>query len=158
MARQCLSVMGGVPRPHGRPPGGTRQVPRCAAASRRSFAKTTLLASGIDAKEQCSINQHCVGLKAGIHAASELWKQCEVEEEWDFLLIDVANAFNELNQMAMLWTIWHEWPSGARYAFNCYRPWATLMIHDRGGTVLALYSKECVTQGPPLPCLGMEWG
>jgi hypothetical protein len=66
------------------------------------FAKTTLvLASGVDAKEQCSIDHLCSGLKAdikgNIHAVLKLWKQCKAEEEWGFLLVDAANAFNELN-------------------------------------------------------------
>jgi hypothetical protein len=76
---------------------------------RRLAAKATLLVSGCDAKEHCGIDQLCAGLKAGIeggiHAINELWRQQKEEEEWGFLLVDAANAFNELNWMAMLWTI-----------------------------------------------------
>jgi hypothetical protein len=56
--------------------------------------------------------------------------------------------------MAMLWTIRHEWPSGARFAFNCYRHWATLVIRGKGGTVVLIFSKEGVTQGDPLSMFG----
>jgi hypothetical protein len=55
-----------------------------------------------------------------------------------------------LNRTAMLWAIRHEWPSGARFAFNCYRHWATLMIRGNNGTGAVLFSKEGVTQGDPL--------
>jgi hypothetical protein len=75
-----------------------------------------------------------------------------------FLLVDAANAFNELNRTAMLWTIRHEWPSGARFASNCYRHWATLVIRGKGGTVVLIFSKEGVTQGDPLSMFGYGIG
>jgi hypothetical protein len=129
---------------------------------RRLAAKATLLVSGSDAKELCGIHQLCAGLEAGIeggiHAIEELWKQHEEEEEWGFLLVDASNAFNELNRTAMLWTIRHEWPSGARFAFNCYRHWATLVIRGKGGSMALLYSKEGVTQGDPLSMFGYGIG
>ena len=36
-------------------------------------------------------------------------------------LVDDRNGFNELSRLAMLWTVWHCWPSGTRFVFNCYR-------------------------------------
>ena len=36
-------------------------------------------------------------------------------------LIDARNGFNELSRLAMLWTVPHRWPVGARFALNCYR-------------------------------------
>jgi hypothetical protein len=66
----------------------------------RLAAKATLLVSGCDAKERCGIDQLCAGLEAGIkggiYVIDELWRQHEEEEEWGFLLVDAANAFNEL--------------------------------------------------------------
>ena len=50
----------------------------------------------------------------------------------------------------MLWEVRHEWPSGARFAFNSYHHWATLAIRAGDVTVHFLYSKEVVTQGDPL--------
>ena len=32
--------------------------------------------------------------------------------------VDACNWFNELIRLAMLWTVRHRWPSGARFAFN----------------------------------------
>ena len=121
---------------------------------RRLFAKIILLVAGGDATEACGIDQLCAGLMAGIeggiHAMQHLWKQMKLEEDWGFLLIDARNAFNELNRTAMLWAVRHEWPSGARFAFNCYRHWGILVIRDFDGTCTLIFSQEGVTQGDPL--------
>ena len=58
------------------------------------------------------------GIEGEIHAASLQWAQHSQEEEWGFSLIDARNAFNEENRTAMLWAVWHEWPSGAQFTFN----------------------------------------
>jgi hypothetical protein len=81
-------------------------------------ATATLILSGRNAKELYGIGQLCTGLwkqamEGGIHAIDKLWKQNEEEEEWGFLHVDASNEFNEINQTSMLWTIQHEWPSGA---------------------------------------------
>jgi hypothetical protein len=81
---------------------------------------------------------------------SQLWELHRQEEEWGFLLIDAKNAFNEQNRTGMLWTVRHEWPSGARFVFNCYKHWATLVLGSNNGTGAFLHSKEGVTQGDPL--------
>jgi hypothetical protein len=110
--------------------------------------------SGKEAKEACGIDQLCAGLDSGIegaiHAMQHTWEANKAEEEWGYLLIDAKNAFNEQNRTAMLWTVRHEWPSGARFTFNCYKHWATLVIRSNDGTGTFLYSKEGVTQGDPL--------
>jgi hypothetical protein len=79
-----------------------------------------------------------------------MWVAHHQEEEWGFLLINACNAFNEQNWMAMLWTIWYEWPSEARFVFNCYRHWGILMIHSNNGTGTFIYSKEGITKGDPI--------
>ena len=43
-------------------------------------------------------------------------------------LVDARNEFNKLSRLAMLWTVRHRWPAGSRFAFNCYRHWAQLLI------------------------------
>lgn len=50
----------------------------------------------------------------------------------------------------MLWVIWHEWPSGARFTFNCYKHWVILIIRNNNGIAILIFSKEGVTQGDPL--------
>jgi hypothetical protein len=101
------------------------------------------------------VDQLCAGLEAGIeagvHAAKLLWQEHSDEEEWGFLLVDASNAFNEGNRLLMLWTVRHEWPSGARYVFNCYRHFAILVIRNGyDDQFLTILSKEGVTQGDPL--------
>ena len=59
-----------------------------------------------------------------------LWEDHLKEEDWGFFLVDSQNAFNEDIQTAMLWDIWHKWPSGVQFTFNCYRHWDTLVIRD----------------------------
>eukprot|EP00957_Ditylum_brightwellii_P120555 9197160-Ditylum_brightwellii.AAC.1 len=36
-------------------------------------------------------------------------------------LVDARNGFNDLSCYAMLWTVRHLWPMGARFVFNCYK-------------------------------------
>ena len=80
----------------------------------------------------------CGGLEAGdeggMHAVRILWQQHAQEEDWGFLLIDACNMFTEENCTAMLWEVQYEWHSGTRFAFNCYRHWATLVIRAVDGT------------------------
>ena len=45
-------------------------------------------------------------------------------------LVDAHNGFNELSRLAMLWTVRHRWPVGARFSFNCYRHWAQLLLRQ----------------------------
>ena len=66
------------------------------------------------------------------------------------LLVDAHNGFNELSHRAMLWTVRHCWPAGARFSFNCYRHSAQLIVRQHGRTGHTLLSREGVTQGDPL--------
>ena len=81
------------------------------------------------------------GIEGGIHAVRILCQQHAQEENWGFLLIDARNAFNKENRTAILLEVRHEWPSGARFVFNCYRQWATLLISEGGGTGHLLHGK-----------------
>jgi hypothetical protein len=66
-------------------------------------------------------------------------------------LVDARNGFNELSRKAMLWTVRHRWPAGARFSFNCYRHSALLVVrHDESHSCEILQSREGVTQGDPL--------
>eukprot|EP00957_Ditylum_brightwellii_P141679 10793766-Ditylum_brightwellii.AAC.1 len=57
-------------------------------------------------------------------------------------LVDACNGFNKLSRYAMLWTVRHKWPSGARFLFNCYRHWLLLAIKQPGKEAIFLHSKE----------------
>ena len=66
--------------------------------------------------------------------------------------------FNEENHTDILWTVRHECPSGARFAFNCYRHWYTLVIREGNGMGHFLHIKERVTQGDPLAMIAYGLG
>ena len=59
----------------------------------------------------------------------------------------------------MLWKVRHLWPSGARFVFNCYCHWSSLVLRNRNGAASFLHSREGVTQGDPLSmvsyCIGI---
>ena len=65
-------------------------------------------------------------------------------------LVDVCNGFNELSRLAMLWTVQHRWPAGARFAFNCYRHWAQLLLRQPGDLPVTILSRYEFTQSEPL--------
>ena len=70
------------------------------------LAKCILKVARAEAKDACGIAQLCAGLEAGIesavHTARALFAEKEDEEEWGFLLVDAANAFNDGNRIACL--------------------------------------------------------
>ena len=60
-------------------------------------------------------------------------------------LVDAHNGFNELSRLAMLWTVRHRWPAGTRFAFNCYKHWAQLLLRQPGELQVKILSREGVT-------------
>ena len=66
------------------------------------------------------------------------------------MLVDARNEFNELSRLAMLWTVRHRWLAGARFALNCYRHWAQLLLCQTGEPPVTILSREGITQGDPL--------
>ena len=121
---------------------------------RRLMAKCVLSVAGHSAKTQCGADQLCCGLECGIegavHALNQKWDTDSSEDDWGVLLVDAKNAFNCGNRIRMLWTIRHLWPEGARFAFNCYHHYPTLVLRSKDGVGTAfLQSNEGVTQGDP---------
>ena len=53
-------------------------------------------------------------------------------------------------RLEMLWTVRYRWPAGARFAFNCYRYFAQLLLCHTGDVPVILLIREWVTQGEPL--------
>ena len=122
---------------------------------RRLLAKCVLKVTGAEAKDACGNMQMCAGLEAGIegavHAAQALYAEKEDKEEWGFLLVDTANAFNAGNRITCLWTAPHHWPSGVRFSFNYYSHQALLLVRvDDGYAGHLIWSRKGVTQGNPL--------
>ena len=67
-------------------------------------------------------------------------------EPSEITLTDARNGFNKLSRLAMLWTVRHRWPEGARFTLNCYRHWAQLLLHQPGEPPVQILSREGVTQ------------
>jgi hypothetical protein len=103
------------------------------------------------AKAVAGDNQLRVGLVAGvegdIHTMRLIWEEHKMEEDcWGFLLVDMTNAFNEGNCIALLWTVHHLWPSGDRFCLNVYQHWSNiLIIQGADGMALVIMSQEGVT-------------
>ena len=53
-------------------------------------------------------------------------------------------------RLAILWTVRHRWPAGAKIAFNCYKHWAQLLLRQPGELPVTILSRESVAQGDPL--------
>ena len=66
--------------------------------------------------------------------------------------------FNDFNQVGMLWTVRHLWPTGAHFIFNCYSNWLSLVLQNRNGTASILHSIEGVTQGDTLAMIAYGIG
>ena len=65
-------------------------------------------------------------------------------------LLDSRIGFNELSRLAMLWTVQHRWPVGARLAFNCYRNWAQILLRQPWELPVTILIQEGLPQGYPL--------
>ena len=50
----------------------------------------------------------------------------------------------------MLWDVLYMWLSGAKFTFNYYHHWDTMVVRDALGSDHFFHSKEGVTQGGPL--------
>ena len=85
------------------------------------LANCVLVVIVVKAKEASGTENICGGLvmriEGGTYAVWLLWQKHTQEEDWGFLIID---ALSEENHTAMLWVVRFEWPSGARFEFNCY--------------------------------------
>ena len=46
----------------------------------------------------------------------------------------------------MLWDVPNEWTSSTQFTFNCYRYWATLVLHNLEGSGHLFHSKKGVNQ------------
>ena len=47
----------------------------------------------------------------------------------------------------MLWAVRHLRPSGARFVFNFYRHWSSIVLWNGNGTASILHSKEGIAYG-----------
>lgn len=113
---------------------------------RRIIGKAILQVVGDDVREATGARQLCAGQPAGVeaavHAIRELFAQ---KESQGVLLVDAANAFNNINRQVALHNIRQLCPSIATVLTNTYRKNTELFIDGE-----VLYSEEGTTQGDPL--------
>ena len=65
-------------------------------------------------------------------------------------LVDSSNGFNKLSLLAMLWTVRHRCPAGARFVLNFYMHWAQRIFRHPVEPPVTIMGQEGVTQGYPL--------
>ena len=65
-------------------------------------------------------------------------------------IVDSCNGFNKMSRLAMMWTVRHRSPTGARFTFNCYRHWAQPLLRQPRDPPVIILNREAVTQGYPL--------
>ena len=124
------------------------------------LAKCVLAVTGVEAKEACGTEKSSAGgwrpvLKVGFMQCASCVNSTPRRRNGCFYSL-ARNAYNEENRTDMLWAVRHKWPSGTRFALNCYRHWATLVIRSGDGMGHFLHRKEGVTQGDPLAMI--EYG
>ena len=91
-----------------------------------------------------------VKIDGAVHEMQDIWDEKMSTEDWEFWIIDTNNAFNNINQVLMLWIVHHLWLSKAFFAFNCYCHRSLLLFKNGNGTVNFLQIREDMTQGDPL--------
>ena len=78
---------------------------------RHLFDKFVLKFTGPKATNACQDNHLCAGLKAGtygdVHGVQDIWDNNLSTENWDDLIVDARNAFNEINCVGIMWTVIH---------------------------------------------------
>ena len=115
------------------------------------LGKCILQACGEGVAHACDVEQLCSGLwggiEGGVHATTSLWADHQEDVGYGVLLLDTWNAFNDINQTAMLWNVQHTWSAGTGFGFNTYQHWKVLVLRGSTGTV---HTKEEAAQGDAL--------
>ena len=115
-----------------------------------SFSKIANKVTGPEATLEYQDDQLCarvkVGMDSAIHRVQDLWNENLSTEEWVFLLVDAKIVFNDINQVGMLWTVQHLWPSGSIFFFNFYRHWSLIFLQNGNEMARFLYIREDVMQ------------
>ena len=58
----------------------------------------------------------------------------------------------------MLYIVFHLWPYGACFLFNCYWNWSLIVLRNGNGTVSFIHSREGMAQGGSLAMLAYNIG
>ena len=111
---------------------------------------TAALGMEVEADRGSKVEEGGGGTQRALEALAFITQEAEPRGT---TLVDACNVFNELSHLAMIWTVRHRWPAGARLAFNCYKHWAQLLLCQPGEPPVKILSREGVTQGDPLPMI-----
>ncbi|XP_063588678.1 uncharacterized protein LOC134765814 [Penaeus indicus] len=119
---------------------------------RRIIGKAIMDVVVDDVKTAVGNLQVCVGQQAGceaaIHAVRKIYEDPNCEA---VLMVDAANAFNNINRKATIHNIEIKCPSIAQYIKNTYSQPAKLHIYDKQtNTCETIASNEGTTQGDPI--------
>ena len=107
------------------------------------------VAEGLEAALEMEVEEQGEGEEGGdgtIRALVYLEFLTQEVEPIRTTLVDARNGFNKMILLAMLWTVRHHWPVGARFAFNFYRHWAQLLLLHPGEPLVTILRREGVTQ------------
>ena len=86
------------------------------------------------------------GIESTVHRVQIIWDTKYTTEDWGFLLVDTKNDFNYINHIGMLWTVFHLWTSRARFVFNWYFCWLTLILKNGNRKSSLLHSRDILKQ------------
>ena len=67
-----------------------------------------------------------------------------------FCLLMQRTRLTKLIKFGMLWTVFHLWPYGDRFVFNCYCHRSLPALRNWYGTSNTLYGREFVRHGDPM--------
>ena len=122
---------------------------------RRLFCKVLLIVVGKEAIRVCRTDQLCTKIEERIHHIRSLCDTHKDDEDWDILLIDDMNAFNEGNMKILIWAARHEWPSGSRFLFDIYRHHTVLLMRgENKKETHFIFCSERASQICPLAMIG----
>ncbi|XP_042877753.1 uncharacterized protein LOC122256861 [Penaeus japonicus] len=119
---------------------------------RRIVGKANMEVTKDDIKAAVGNLQVCAGQKAGCEAAIHAMRTIYNDPDCDaVLLVDAANAFNNINRQAAIHNMKMKCPSLAMYIENLYNQPAKQFICDRHtGNFDTIESAEGTTQGDPV--------
>ena len=117
------------------------------AGTEEEVAEQLEAALEIEVEEEEEVEEGGDGTQRALGALEFLTQDAETNGT---ILIDSRNGFNKLSRFSIMWTVGHHWTAGARFAFNCYRHLAQLLLRQLGELPVTILSREGVTQGDPL--------
>ena len=83
----------------------------------------------------------------GRHTGLNIFGMLTIPRKIVFLLVYAKKAFNQINQIRMLWTVYHLCTSIDSFVLNCYCHHSLIVMINGDGKSNIIHSREAVTQG-----------